>query len=111
MWLKNTFKLKTSAYNNVQKKLLYWWIRIYFITIVGIIILNFTIYLSIMYTCKNCINFSIIQQIFIFILTASYIFLHLLTTPYNLYTSPTAPYNFLQLLIFSYNLQLLLIAK
>ena len=61
---------------------------------------------------KLYINFSIIQQLLIFILTASYNFLQLLTTPYSLqlltspyslYTTLIAPYNSLQLLIPPYN--------
>jgi len=83
--------------------LLYWWIRIYFINIVEIIVLNFRIYISIIHTYKNCINFSIIQQFLIFILTASYISLHLLTSPYSFLHLLTAFYISLWLIYSSYS--------
>ena len=46
-----------------------------------------------MHTYKTCINFSISQQLFIFILTASYIFLQFLISPYSLYTALILSYN------------------
>ena len=63
-----------------------------------------------MHIYKNYISFSIIQQLLIFIITASYNFLHLLTVAYNslqlliclssLYTTLTIAYNFLLPYIF-----------
>jgi len=114
MSIKNTFKLeKKGAYNNVQKNNCFIDGLEFTISIVGIIILNFTTHPSIMHIYKNCITFSIIQQLLIFIVTTSYTFLHLhttaysslqlLTSPYSLYTTLTASYSFLQCLAFSYN--------
>ena len=76
--------------------------KIYFISIVGIIILNFTNHLSIMHTYKSCIDFSIIQQFFIF--TACYSCLQLICSFLQPLTASYNPLHFLT--TYSYILQL-----
>ena len=67
-WPKKKYTTQIREINFLLKKVLR---KNLFHKYVGIIILNFTNHPSIMHTYKNYINFLIIQQLFVFILTAS----------------------------------------